>query len=67
MLGFSYSKNMANFKAFHWDISSSINLLFLKSEKALKYGIINIQKTFKNLVLFVFMENFKKILNGKIK
>ena len=24
---------MANFEAFHWTISSSINLLFLKSEK----------------------------------
>ena len=30
--GFSYSKNRANFEAFHWNISSSINLLFLKSE-----------------------------------
>ena len=28
--GFSYSKNMANFEAFRWNISSSINLLFLK-------------------------------------
>jgi len=28
----SYSKNMANFKAFYWVISSSINLSFLKSE-----------------------------------
>ena len=27
-----YSKSMANFVAFHWNISSSINLLFLKSE-----------------------------------
>ena len=30
--GFSYSKNIANFEAFHWNISSSINLLFLKSD-----------------------------------
>ena len=30
--GFSYSKNMANFEEFQWNISSSINLLFLKSE-----------------------------------
>ena len=30
---FSYSKNMANFKAFCWSISLSINLLFLKSSK----------------------------------
>ena len=26
-----YSKNMANFEAFRWNISSSINVLFLKS------------------------------------
>ena len=31
-LGFSYSKSMTNFKAFHWNISLSANLLFLKSE-----------------------------------
>ena len=30
--GFSYSKIMANFEAFRWNISSSINLLFLKSD-----------------------------------
>ena len=29
--GFSYVRNMANFEAFHWVISSSINLLFLKN------------------------------------
>ena len=29
--GFSYVKNMANFEGFCWVISSSINLLFLKS------------------------------------
>ena len=29
--GFSYSKNMANFEALCWVISSSTNLLFLKS------------------------------------
>ena len=29
---FSYSKNIANFKTFHWVISSSINLLFLKCD-----------------------------------
>ena len=29
---FSYSKNMANFEMFCWVISSSINLLFLKSD-----------------------------------
>ena len=27
---------MANFEAFHWNISSGINLLFLKSEQAIK-------------------------------
>ena len=27
---FSYSKNMANFEAFHWNIPSSLNLLFLR-------------------------------------
>ena len=32
-MGFSYSKNMANFEALHWNISSSINFLFLKSER----------------------------------
>ena len=31
--GFSYSKYMANLEAFHWVISSSINLLFLRVEK----------------------------------
>ena len=31
--GFSYSKSMENFEAFCWNISSSINLLFLKSDK----------------------------------
>ena len=31
--GFSYSKSMAYFEAFPWNISSSINFLFLKSEK----------------------------------
>ena len=34
LFGFPYSTNMANFEAFHWTISSSINLLFLKSEQA---------------------------------
>ena len=29
--GFSYDKNMANFEGFHYIISSSINLPFLKS------------------------------------
>ena len=29
---FLYFKNMANFEAFRWNISSSINLLFLKSD-----------------------------------
>ena len=29
--GFLHSKNMANFEAFFWVISSTINLLFLKS------------------------------------
>ena len=29
--GFSYSRNMANFEAFHQNISSSINFFFLKS------------------------------------
>ena len=29
--GFSNFKNMANFEAFNWNISASINLLFLKS------------------------------------
>ena len=32
---FSYYKNMANFEAFHWNISSFINLLFLKSDISL--------------------------------
>ena len=33
LYGFSYSKSMAYFEAFPWNISSSINFLFLKSEK----------------------------------
>ena len=32
LYGFSYSKNMPNFEGFLWSFSSSINLLFLKSE-----------------------------------
>ena len=32
-LGFSYSKNVANFEAFRWIISSSINLLFAEECK----------------------------------
>ena len=32
ILEFSYPKNMANFEAFCWSISSSINFLFLKSD-----------------------------------
>ena len=36
--GFSYILNMANFDAFCWVISSSINTLFLKSDVlVLKY------------------------------
>ena len=31
LCGFSYSKNIANFGAFHWGIKLRINLLFLKS------------------------------------
>ena len=30
--GFSYTKNIANFEAFRWNISLSAKLLFLKSE-----------------------------------
>ena len=30
--GFLYLKNMANFDVFHWNISSNINFLFLKSD-----------------------------------
>ena len=33
-MGFHIPKDMANFEAFCWVISSSINLLFLKSEAA---------------------------------
>ena len=32
MCVFSYSKNIANIEAFRWVISSSIDLLFLKSD-----------------------------------
>ena len=32
--GFSYTKNIANFEAFCWNILLSANLLFLKSETA---------------------------------
>ena len=32
LYGFSYSKNIANIEAFRWVISSSIDLLFLKSD-----------------------------------
>ena len=33
ILGFSYSKNMATFEEFPWNISPSITPLFLKSDK----------------------------------
>ena len=41
---FSYSKSMANFEVFRWNISSSINLLFLKSA-ILAYRISNFVAT----------------------
>ena len=37
LFGVSYSKNMANFETFRWTNSSSINLLFLKSENCIKW------------------------------
>ena len=40
-LGFSFSNNMANFEAFRWNISSSINLLFLKSDAQTKLKNFN--------------------------
>ena len=43
--GFSYSKYMANLEAFHWVISSSINLLFLRVEK-IHSNLIFVRKTF---------------------
>ena len=46
---FSYSKNLENFEAFCWNISSSINLLFLKS------GIII------PLNLYIFLHVFSNI------
>ena len=48
--GFSYPKNMANFEAFHWVISSSTNLLFLKSDHSI--CTINFHYTF-----FPFLEH----------
>ena len=30
--GFLYLENMANFDVFHWNISSNIDFLFLKSD-----------------------------------
>ena len=32
-VGFSYPKSKANFEVFDWNISSSINLLFLKNDQ----------------------------------
>ena len=37
--GFSYSKNMANFEAFHWNIPSSTKFIFPKSvNSSVLYG-----------------------------
>ena len=52
---FSYSKNMANFEAFCLVISSSINLLFLKSEHLC-------HRTGKLLVVTFFVQNFQNFL-----
>ena len=41
--GFSYSKSIANFEAFRWNISSSINFLFLKSDIRYTYSQIDIR------------------------
>ena len=55
--GFLYSKNMANFEALHYVISSSINLVFLKSDvvytrKPCNSHVKNAQKLSKNCVKF---------------
>ena len=49
--GFLYSKNMANFEAFHRNISSSINPIFLKSAKLFLYSyfISTLKKRVKSL------------------
>ena len=52
---FSYSKSMANFEAFRWNISSIINLLFLMSElSGLNYIIFQI-------ACFQFHADFEQI------
>ena len=40
--GFSYSKNMANFESFRWNISSSINFFFQKSDLGRVYNCCNL-------------------------
>ena len=57
-----YSKSMENFEAFHWNFSSSINLLFLKSGtlvpffKALGH-IMNIQREGRRNLLYKTWNN----------
>ena len=39
---FLYPKSMANFETFHWSISSSINLLFLKSGTSISTMVLGL-------------------------
>ena len=49
MWAFSHSKNMTNFQAFHYTISSSINLWFLKSATTLKQQQLQEQQQAKRM------------------
>ena len=74
LCGFLYSKSMANFEAFCWKFSSSINILFLKSVWSSSVKMFNILyrgiyfhqklKLFHD-VLWNF-QNFSEILNFKM-
>ena len=60
--GFLYSKNMANFEAFHQVISSSINLLFLKSALFSVSALIEVKEK-KNCNNLICGKNFSEFIS----
>ena len=65
LCGFSYSKNMANFEAFQWNISSSINLLFLRWRVIKHQRVPKTYPYFFTLALFKFSKK-NRIRNWKL-
>ena len=63
--GFSYSKNMANFEAFHYVISSSINLLFLKSLRCILWKSLTNFVSLEIIIQFIQRVSSKLIVKLK--